>query len=121
MKKYTLTSYDPVELDLPKPQVPASLVDAQIEKLLEPMAEYHEIAEERGVAMGDHVVVTTVDARLDGNPASNFVLEHSLYHVGGGEMPRTFDEELGAWCRARRRTPRRRSSCRWRRTATPPA
>ena len=50
MKKYTLTSYDPVELDLPKPQVPASLVDAQIEKLLEPMAEYHEIAEERGVA-----------------------------------------------------------------------
>ena len=36
MKKYTLTSYDPVELDLPKPQVPASLVDAQIEKLLEP-------------------------------------------------------------------------------------
>ena len=94
MKKYTLTSYDPVELDLPKPQVPASLVDAQIEKLLEPMAEYHEIAEERGVAMGDHVVVTTVDARLDGNPASNFVLEHSLYHVGGGEMPRTFDEEL---------------------------
>ena len=94
MKKYTLTSYDPVELDLPKPQVPASLVDAQIEKLLEPMAEYHEIAEERGVAMGDHVVVTTLDARLDGNPASNFVLEHSLYHVGGGEMPRTFDEEL---------------------------
>ena len=94
MKKYTLTSYDPVELDLPKPQVPASLVDAQIEKLLEPLAEYHEIAEERGVAMGDHVVVTTVDARLDGNPASNFVLEHSLYHVGGGEMPRTFDEEL---------------------------
>ena len=38
MKKYTLTSYDPVELDLPKPQVPASLVDAQIEKLLEPLA-----------------------------------------------------------------------------------
>ena len=46
------------------------------------------------MAMGDHVVVTTVDARLDGNPASNFVLEHSLYHAGGGEMPRTFDEEL---------------------------
>lgn len=94
MKKCTLTSYDPIELDLPKPQVPESLVDAQIEKLLEPLAEYREIAEDRGVAMGDHVVVTTVDARIDGNPASNFVLEHSLYHVGGGEMPRTFDEEL---------------------------
>ena len=32
------------------------------------------------------IVVTTVDARLDGNPASNFVLEHSLYHAGGGEI-----------------------------------
>ncbi|WP_139652899.1 hypothetical protein [Raoultibacter phocaeensis] len=94
MKKYTLTSYDPIELDLPKPQVPPSLVDAQIEKLLEPLAEYHEIAEDREVALGDHAVVTTVDACIDGNPASNFVLEHSLYHVGGGEMPRTFDEEL---------------------------
>ena len=44
MKKYTLTSYDPIELDLPKPQVPESLVDAQIEKLLEPLAEYRENA-----------------------------------------------------------------------------
>ena len=94
MKKYTLTSYEPIAIDLPKPKVPESLVDAQVEKLLEPLAEYHEIAEARGVAMGDHLVVTTEDARLDGNPASNFVLEHSLYHVGGGEMPRTFDEEL---------------------------
>ena len=94
MKKYTLTSYEPVAIDLPKPKVPESLVDAQIEKLLEPLAEYHEIGEARGAAMGDHLVVTTEDARLDGNPASNFVLEHSLYHVGGGEMPRTFDDEL---------------------------
>ena len=94
MKKYTLTSYEPVHIELPKPQVPEALVDAQIEKLLEPLAEYREIDEDRGVMMGDHVVVTTEDACIDGNPASNFVLEHSLYHVGGGEMPRTFDDEL---------------------------
>lgn len=94
MTKYTLTSYEPVEMDLPKPQVPDSLVDTQIEKLLEPLAEYHEIPEERGVVQGDHIVVTTEDACIDGNPASNFVLEHSLYHVGGGEMPRTFDDEI---------------------------
>ena len=32
MPKYTLTSYDPVSLEMPKPQVPDSLVDSQIEK-----------------------------------------------------------------------------------------
>lgn len=94
MKKYTLTSYDPVAIELPKPQVPESLVDSQIEKLLEPLAAYHEIAENRAVISGDHIVVTTEDACIDGNPASNFVLQHSLYHVGAGEMPRTFDDEI---------------------------
>lgn len=94
MAKYTLTSYEPVSIELPKPQVPDSLVDAQIEKLLEPLAEYREVAEDRGAAMGDYLVVTTEDARIDGNPAKNFVLEHSLYHAGAGEMPRSFDDEL---------------------------
>ena len=52
------------------------------------------MAEDRGVLPGDYLVVTTRDARLDGNPASNFVLEHSVYHVGSGEMPKAFDDEL---------------------------
>ncbi len=94
MKRYTLTSYDPVEVVLPRPRVPEGLVDAQIEKLLEPLSEYHEVAEERGVRRGDYVVVTTEDAALDGAPARNFVLQHSIYHVGAGEMPRAFDDEI---------------------------
>lgn len=94
MATYTLSSYDPVEVKLPKPQVPPSLVDAQIEKLMEPFSEFHEVAEERGVLSGDHLVVTTRDAALDGNPANNFVMQHSVYHVGAGEMPKAFDDEL---------------------------
>ena len=94
MATYTLSSYDPVEVKLPKPQVPPSLVDAQIEKLMEPFSEFHEVAEERGVLPGDHLVVTTRDAALDGNPANNFVMQHSVYHVGAGEMPKAFDDEL---------------------------
>lgn len=94
MTKYTLTSYEPVAVELPKPQVPPALVDAQIQKLLEPFAEFREVAEDRGVLPGDYLVVTTRDACLDGNPASNFVLEHSVYHVGAGEMPKAFDDEL---------------------------
>lgn len=94
MAKYTLTSYDPVEVEMPKPKVPESLVDSQIEKLLEPMAQYHEIEEDRGARTGDFLVVTTEDARLDGNPATNFVMQHSIYHIGAGEMPASFDAEL---------------------------
>lgn len=94
MPKYTLTSYEPLEVTLPRPRVPEALVDAQIEKLLEPLAEYHEIAEDRGVGRGDYLVVTTFDAALDGAPARNFILQHSIYHVGAGEMPVAFDEEL---------------------------
>lgn len=94
MKKYTLSSYDPIYIELPKPQVPASLVDSQIDKLLEPLAEYHEIEEDRGARMGDFLVVTTRDAAIDGNPARNFILEHSIYHLGAGEMPRSFDTEI---------------------------
>lgn len=94
MKKYTLSSYEPIYIELPKPQVPASLVDAQIDKLLEPLSEYHEIEEDRGARMGDFLVVTTRDAAIDGNPARNFILEHSIYHLGAGEMPRSFDTEI---------------------------
>lgn len=94
MAKYTLTSYEPVEMTLPKPQVPESLVRAQIDKMMEHLAEYHEIAEDRGVERGDHLVVNTNDARIDGNLARHFILEHSMYHVGGGEMPRTFDDAI---------------------------
>lgn len=94
VKKYTLSSYEPIYIELPKPQVPASLVDAQIDKLLEPLSEYHEIEEDRGARMGDFLVVTTRDAAIDGNPARNFILEHSIYHLGAGEMPRSFDTEI---------------------------
>ncbi len=94
MAKYTLTSYEPIEMELPKPQVPDSLVESQIEKLMEPHLEYHEVAEERGVLPGDFLVVTTRDARIDDAPAKNFIMEHSIYHVGAGEMPKTFDDEL---------------------------
>lgn len=94
MAKYTLTSYEPVTMEMPKPQVPPALVDQQIEKLMEPMAEYHEIADDRGVLLGDYLVVSTFDPALDGNPATNFLLQHSIYHVGAGEMPKTFDDEL---------------------------
>lgn len=94
MATYTLTSYDPIHLKLPKPQVPPSLVDAQIDKMLEPLARYQEIDDDRGVLPGDFLVVTTEDAAIDGNPARNFIMQHSIYHVGAGEMPKTFDDEL---------------------------
>ena len=94
MAKYTLSSYEPVTLELAKPPVPPELVEQQIEKLMEPLATYHEVAEDRPCATGDYIVVTTEDARIDGNPASHFVLTNSLYHLGAGEMPKAFDDSI---------------------------
>ena len=94
MAKYTLSSYEPVSMVLPKPQVPDDLVTQQIEKLMEPLSEYHEVAEDRPAALGDYIVVTTEDSRIDGNLAKHFILESSLYHLGAGEMPKTFDDAI---------------------------
>lgn len=94
MAKYTLSSYEPVTMELPKPQVPDDLVTQQIEKLMEPLSEYHEVVEDRPVAIGDYLVVTTEDSRIDGNLAKHFILKSSLYHLGAGDMPKTFDDSI---------------------------
>ena len=94
MTQYTLTSYEPVSMKLPKPPVPPELVEHQIEKLMEPFSEYREIEEDRPCMVGDYIVVTTEDARMDGNPASHFNLKNSLYHLGAGEMPKAFDDAI---------------------------
>ena len=94
MANYTLSSYEPVFLELAKPPVPPELVEQQIEKLMEPLSEYHEVADERPCAAGDYIVVTTEDARIDGNIAKHFILTNSLYHLGAGEMPKAFDDSI---------------------------
>lgn len=94
MTHYTLTSYEPVSLRLPKPPVPPELVEQQIQKLMEPLCEYHEIQDDRPCMAGDYIVVTTENACMDGNPASHFNLKNSLYHLGAGEMPKAFDDAI---------------------------
>lgn len=94
MAKYTLSSYEPISMELPKPPVPDDLVTKQIEKLMEPLSQYHEVEEDRPCAPGDYIVVTTEDARIDSSPANHFVLKSSLYHLGAGEMPKTFDDAI---------------------------
>ena len=92
--QYTLSSYEPVSMKMPKPPVPPELVEQQIEKLMEPLSEYHEVEEDRPCMAGDYSVVTTEDARMDGNLAKHFILTNSLYHLGAGEMPKAFDDSI---------------------------
>ena len=87
MAKYTLTSYDPVEVVLSKPQVPQDFALSR----LEPIAQYSLLEDERTVRMFDYLTITTTDAKLDGNPAVFMNREHVLYQVGSGEMPQGFD------------------------------
>jgi len=94
MKTYTLTSYEPIHVELPKPQVPENLVDEQIKRMIEPFSKYEEIAELRSILMGDFLVITTENAGLDDSDTPHFEMNHSLYHIGSGTMPQSFDKEI---------------------------
>ena len=94
MAKYTLTSYDPIEITVPKMSVPESYITARIEDKLEAAAKYYPIEEPRAVRMFDYLTVTTSDAAIDGNPAVFMNREHVFHALGSGEMPHEFDAAL---------------------------
>lgn len=94
MSAYTLSSYEPVHLVLPKPTVPQELIDKRIEAMLEPFSEYRDVEEDRGVLPDDYLTVTTQGAAINGNPAPYLTMQHALYRLGSGEMPLAFDNEL---------------------------
>ena len=94
MAKYTLTSYDPIEITVPKMSVPEDYIAAQIEEKLEAAAKYIPLEEPRPVRMYDFLTVTTSDAAIDGNPAAFMNHDHIFHVVGSGEMPREFDAAI---------------------------
>ena len=95
MKKYTLTSYEPIAIDLPGPKVPESLVDAQVEKLLEPLARDTTRSPRRAAWPWATIWWSPPKTRgWTATPPPTSCWSIPLYHVGGGEMPRTFDEAV---------------------------
>lgn len=92
--KYTLTSYEPVVIELKKPEVPPELVERQIKLDLEPYATQSDCPPERELMMEDTAYITVTDALIDGEPAKNLNLNNVLMHIGSGIMPEAFDEQV---------------------------
>lgn len=94
MTTYTLNSYDPVKVVLPKPPVPQDMVEAEIERRLDTVAEYSIKEVNRQVQDDDYLAITIADSKRDGDPYPEFDAEGLVYHVGAGNLPDSFDNVL---------------------------
>ncbi|MCF6413959.1 trigger factor [Collinsella ihumii] len=83
-----LTSYDPVEIEMPPAEVTEGEIDAQIEMLMGYHATFNDA--ERAVQNGDYV---TVDIENVKN-AEALAGEGRMIVVGSGNLPAAFDEGL---------------------------
>ncbi|MGI6033222.1 MAG: hypothetical protein ACOX69_07375 [Coriobacteriales bacterium] len=91
--EYELTSYDPVEFDMPK----MSVSDEQVE---EKMMEYAEqfgadyVPTKRKVVGPKENIKIDIQVLKDGEPVPNISSDDRLYTVGEGLMPTDFDREI---------------------------
>ena len=95
MSEYTLSSYEPMDIRIPKPPIPKSMVADEIRRRLEPYYTFEAITSERRTVMGgDYLLITIQNAEMDGNEADMFNGEDKLYKLGTGDMPASFDDML---------------------------
>ena len=90
---YTLTSYEPVHKILERPEVPAHLVDQEIDRLLEEQSTYHD-SERDTVRFGDYLILTTTNALVAGSPMPMLEMHEGFYRAIGQDMPIVFDDAL---------------------------
>ena len=83
-----LTSYDPVEIEMPPAEVTEGEIDAQIEQLMGYHASFADV--ERPVADGDYVTVDIESVK----GAESLAGEGRMIVVGSGNLPAAFDEAL---------------------------
>ncbi|AEB06918.1 trigger factor [Coriobacterium glomerans PW2] len=84
-----LSSYDPVEIEMPPEEVTAAEIDAQIDMLVGYHATFKEI-EDRGIADDDFV---TVDIK-DIHGGESLAGQGRMIAMGSGNLPSAFDEGL---------------------------
>lgn len=85
---YELSSYDPVEIEMPPAEVTEGEIDAQIEQLMGYHATFKDA--ERPVADGDYVTVDIENVR----GAEALAGEGRMIVVGSGNLPKEFDEGM---------------------------
>ncbi|WP_158094411.1 trigger factor [Collinsella sp. An7] len=84
-----LSSYDPVEIEMPPEEVTESEIDAQIDLLLGYHATFEDV-EDRGVEDSDFVTVNVKNIKN----AEALAGESRMIAMGSGNLPKAFDEGL---------------------------
>lgn len=93
--EFELTSYDPVELTIAPFSIDESLVDGEVERMLQQFTDYQPVDAPKGyeVKPGDYVEVA-IKAFEDGKELKGLTTDGRTYAVGAGEMPEGFDSNI---------------------------
>ena len=91
---YELSSYEPVEVTVPKFEVDMSLVDRQIEQIASRNIEYvRAVDQDRTVVAGDAVLLE-MESFENGKRNTGLSSAARTYVCGKGFMPESFDEQI---------------------------
>lgn len=91
--RYTLSSYEPVTLVLPKIQVHSTEIRDELLDIARRHAVFEEVPE-RALEQGDIVAIDIVTTHEDGTEFAPLTQEHALLKIGNGDMPADFEEWL---------------------------
>lgn len=90
----TLSSYDPVEIEMPADKATDEQIDAEIDALLEHYQEIIDAPANTKVKADKYVDLKIAATDDNGENIESLANESLQYKVGGGLLPSTFDDEI---------------------------
>ncbi len=89
-----LSSYEPVEVEVPSTEATDEEIDAQIEELRNYYHDFKDANANTKVKPGEFVELTMSATNAKGEEVAAFAADHRLYELGQGVYPEAFDAEL---------------------------
>jgi len=89
-----LSSYDPIEIEMPSEHATDEQIDAEIDALLEHYKEYVNAPANTKVKADKHVDLKITATDDNGENIDSITTESMQYGVGSGLFPETFDEQI---------------------------
>lgn len=91
---FELTSYEPVEVEIPSTDATDEEIDAQIEELRNYYHDFKDANANTKVKAGEFVEMTVAATDAAGEDVATLSCDHRLYELGQGVYPASFDAEL---------------------------
>ena len=92
--RYELTSYDPIEVTVPKFEMDTTLIDRQIEQIASRNVEYVRAADQNRVVEAGDAVLLEMESYENGKRNTGLSTAARTYVCGKGFMPAGFDEQI---------------------------